>query len=337
MNQNQSRLTILDALRAIAAISVCLYHFNGKGDSDPVGRSSISFLLQHGNYGVEIFFVISGFIIPTAMFWSKFTYRDTGNFLLRRWTRLYPAFAFVAIWQLIFSHTGNAALGYGGDSPGLTWARAITNFTLTSEFFGHGWYLAIFWTLAVEAQYYLLVALSFPLLVHRREWVRMATVFAWIGATYVAGYGPSVFTWTAFFSLGILVFLKKQQLVRSWLFWVLLVLAAISHESSRNEISACIGFATAVLILYSPAIKSRILIGLGAISYSVYLTHLIIGGAVLIHWKRLPAWLQIGDLSIAAATLVTVAVSVGFYFCLEKPFHNLARRMKPKRERRETP
>lgn len=322
MSHEKSRLAILDVLRAIAALSVCLFHLNR------YDGSLLADCLHFGHYGVEIFFVVSGFIIPTALYWSKFQYRDSGNFLLRRWVRLYPVFFVAALAHLLFSHIGSPLLGFGGNSPDLTWARALANFTLSCEFVGQDWYQTIFWTLSIEAQYYLLMVVSFPLLTHENRWVQTGALLLWVVPPYFVGSGPSIFTWTAFFSMGILVFLKKQQLISSRAFWIYMVVAAYSHEASRNLISTCIGVGTALLILYSPQIKLKWMVKLGAISYSLYLLHILIGGAVLVHLKNVLDPMRYMVVSILLATAVAIAVSALFYKYLELPCHNLARSLK---------
>ena len=61
-----SRLVTIDALRGVAVVLVCIYHFtNGNGQFLPAGN--IKLLGSLGVYGVQVFFVISGFILPFAM------------------------------------------------------------------------------------------------------------------------------------------------------------------------------------------------------------------------------------------------------------------------------
>lgn len=326
---SKQHLAILDILRAVAALTVCLFHFNHR-DGSP-----LAYALEYGHYGVEVFFVISGFIIPLAMFWSKFTYRDSGHFLIRRGIRLYPVFALVALVHLVFSAYGCAWLGYGGGSPDLTWTRALANFTLSCNLVGQDWYLPVFWTLAIEAQYYLCIVATFPLLVHRNQWVKLAALLLWIVPTYFVGYGETVFTWTAFFAFGILAFLKKQGLLGQRLFWILLILAAIAHHESRNLVSTWIGLATTLLIVYAPSIRSKVFERIGVVSYSLYLLHLIFGSAALILLRQLPDSWQWPPLNILIATLISLASALVFYKYLEQPFHQWARAFKTKAREKE--
>jgi len=325
----KQHLGILDILRAVAALSVCLFHFN------PRNGTWGAAMLEYGHYGVEVFFIISGFIIPLAMYWSRFQYRDSMRFLIRRGIRLYPVFAIVALVNLLFSAYGCPWLGYAGGSPDLTWSRALANFSLTCDFFGEGWYLPIFWTLAIEAQYYLVIVVSFPLLMSEKTWLRVGVLLLWIIPPYFVGYGETIFTWTAFFAMGILVFMKKEKLINAGMFWGLLMLAAYTHEATRNLESACTGIATALLILYAPKLRMPWLEKIGVASYSLYLLHLIVGSAVIIMIGNLPSAWQWPPITVAIAMLVSIGSALLFYRYLELPFHNLARHFKTRSREKE--
>ena len=332
MQSAKAHLSILDVLRGVAALAVCLFHFNYRDGGD------LSAALEYGHYGVEVFFVISGFVIPLAMSWAKFQYRNIGNFLLRRMIRLYPVFAIVAITNLLLMIYGNPLLGYGGGSPDLTWSRALANFTLTADLTEESWYLPVFWTLAIEAQYYFLIALSFPLLMDRNTWVRVGVLLLWIYPSYFVGYSETVFSWTAFFAMGILAFLHQEKKIGKGLFWALLILAAFSHQETRNVTSAGVGLLTAICILWNPHIKNPWLLKLGVTSYSLYLLHLAFGGAVLIHLKMIPEewqWINNQPLGVALATAVSIAAAVLFYKCIELPIHNFARSLKTRKREKE--
>jgi len=90
MQPSQARLRYLDGLRGIAIIAVMLWHFFGPTDAAllPYGdRYSHIPVLSSGWMGVELFFLISGFVIfMTIERCSGFC-----DFMLRRWLRLFPA------------------------------------------------------------------------------------------------------------------------------------------------------------------------------------------------------------------------------------------------------
>lgn len=320
----KSHLSILDVLRAIAALSVCLFHFNNEHDLE------FSKALTFGHYGVELFFVISGFIIPLSMLWAGYRHWDGFRFLLRRGIRLYPAFAIVVLLEILLLTQVRPALGYEGEAA-FTWSRAIANFTLSCDFVNERWFLPVLWTLAQEAQFYVLIALTLPLLLSGRKWLQWPTLLLWIIPPYFLGAGPTIFSWSALFALGILACLKREKLIGQRVFWVFLGLAVLSHGTARNEISALLGVGAVLVILYTPRVRfPDSVVAIGTISYSLYLLHLIIGGAVQFNLNRLPESLQHPLISIVLATGVSIAGAAIFYKYVEEPSHNLSRKLKGK-------
>src|SRR5215510_4747208 len=77
----EERNQTIDALRATAALWVCLFHFT-------VGTG----IGAHGYLGVTIFFVISGFIVPYSMMRGGYTIAAWPRFMLRRLVRLEPPY-----------------------------------------------------------------------------------------------------------------------------------------------------------------------------------------------------------------------------------------------------
>ena len=144
----------IDGLRAIAVIAVIVNHFDKK-------------LLPGGYLGVDIFFVISGFVITSSLVGQKensikeFLF----NFYLRRIKRLYPALILfivvTAILLSLFSPTPKESL-----FTGMSALFGFSNMYLldiSSDYFGSAKELNGFlhtWSLGVEEQYYLL----FPLI-----------------------------------------------------------------------------------------------------------------------------------------------------------------------------
>ena len=90
MAKTEKRIETVDMLRGFAALAVCWFHLT---DTNAIAGSGV--LEKSGRYGwlgVEIFFVISGFIIPYALHRSSYTLRHFGRFLLKRITRLDPPY-----------------------------------------------------------------------------------------------------------------------------------------------------------------------------------------------------------------------------------------------------
>ncbi len=267
---NQRRLGNLDILRALAALSVCLFHFRRDGIS--------ATLFCRGFLGVDVFFVISGFVIPLMLSKMKYGFADCGSFLQARLLRLYPAYAMAGLSAIGLWYLSSRVPGFRGDFPSLSPSALIANALLICDFTGDGWIIPVFWTLAIEAQYYVLIAATFPLLTSGSKWIRHGVLILWISLPLIAGVGPTVFTWTALFSLGILCFLWRDMQLNRCGFWLLFGAALASHALAKGSISATVGAATGLAILYLPELRLRFLIWIGSISYSLYLIHLFVGG-----------------------------------------------------------
>lgn len=164
------RFEFLDALRGIAASAVVIEHCSN--DLWPAySRFSIDYL-DLGVFGVFVFFIVSGFIIPAALERG----RSLGVFWLGRFFRLFPVFWVFLVVAVLLHLAGR----YGGP-PGFLAEPALnlaTNATMAHFFIGghYSQMVAVAWTLSFELVFYAFVSLLFIGGVNRRS-VRVA-VFA---------------------------------------------------------------------------------------------------------------------------------------------------------------
>jgi peptidoglycan/LPS O-acetylase OafA/YrhL len=146
----------LDGLRIVAALAVCLYHYAGRGGtvSESWGRSPgelfphLSAVTVYGNFGVQLFFVISGFVICMSS-WG----RSVADFFRSRVSRLYPAY-----WVAIVLVTG-AAVAMPSVVRHLRPDEILVNLTMLQQPVGARRVLGVCWTLWVELRFYVLFAL----------------------------------------------------------------------------------------------------------------------------------------------------------------------------------
>ena len=78
----------LDALRGIAAFSVVLFHYTARYDSIYGHSNRLLFKFNYGHLGVNLFFIISGFVIFMTLDRTK----SVIDFVVARFSRLYPAY-----------------------------------------------------------------------------------------------------------------------------------------------------------------------------------------------------------------------------------------------------
>lgn len=89
--ESDRRIDILDGFRAIAILAVVLYHYyyccDGKQDGVSLYQYPAIDAFKYGFYGVQLFFVISGFVIYRSLQRSS----NASDFLAKRYMRLLPA------------------------------------------------------------------------------------------------------------------------------------------------------------------------------------------------------------------------------------------------------
>ncbi|MGG8405477.1 acyltransferase family protein, partial [Streptomyces sp. 12297] len=150
------RLRALDGLRLLAALMVAGYHYAGRGGevSEAWGESpralfpTASPWLAYGCLGVQIFFVISGFVICMSA-WN----RPLRSFFASRVARLYPAY-----WAAIVLVTVVFALPWVAQET-VSGSDFLVNLTMLQQPLGADRVLGVCWTLWAELRFYALFAL----------------------------------------------------------------------------------------------------------------------------------------------------------------------------------
>ncbi len=170
MSRHLEYLPKLDALRAIAALMVLCTHYL-------IEVGTVRF--DYGGYGVQIFFVISGFLITTILLSQKekvhvAKQKLIGSFIIKRSIRLFPIYFLVLVVLFALSYAGNLWICDKGDE--------IYYFTYTQNFlfFVKGWQSPLLnhtWSLAVEEQFYLIWPFLLLLIPRRSEFYVLLTVF----------------------------------------------------------------------------------------------------------------------------------------------------------------
>src|SRR5258706_8140579 len=206
------RFTFVDALRGIAALNVVLFHAVG-GHHIPALFAAmpawLQAILEHGDVGVAVFFVLSGFVIAHSLRPEGLTAADVGRFMLRRSIRLDPPY-----WAAIVTTMALSVL-----ASAMVKDRTVDHFT-TIQVAEHILYLQellkikeinpVFWTLCMEIQFYLV----FAVLLLTRSRAILLTAFAfsliWPLGLSTAPAGLFVGLWYGFL-LGVGAYLSWQD------------------------------------------------------------------------------------------------------------------------------
>ncbi len=179
----QPHFPSLDGFRAIAILAVVLSHVLYENQSIFVRRT--------GAWGVNLFFVLSGFLITTLLMRERMKYGRISFrlFYLRRTLRIIPAaLLFLVVMAILNPIYGLGISGLGFLKAGLY----LQNLPLPVP--GNQWYLAHFWSLSVEEQYYLIAPalLSIGFLAFRRFALAVIVAAHLVIYAIYHGHGASV-------------------------------------------------------------------------------------------------------------------------------------------------
>ena len=325
---SQPRIGVINALRAFAALAVAWGHFVA-GQGKYLGASG-----KYGYLGVDIFFVISGFVIPWSLYRSRYALSDYPRFVLKRNIRLYPPYlASIAISIL----ATNFILVPLFHIPRMTVTGhdLLLHFAYLNDLLHVPWVNVVYWTLAVEFQWYLLIGLMMPLLGTHRRLPRFLATSAMM-LTYFSFYNDRlVFHYLPVFLIGVFVFQYRTNIIASGEMLGLIAVMVLSMHRISGWLVPMVAVPTALLIAYS-ALQSRAADRVGDVSYSLYLLHLPIGVSVI---GLLSHWLPYSSYYIGVLDVVGVAASMWaawvMYQIIEKPSQEMssairfARRVKP--------
>lgn len=341
------RIPSLDGVRAIAVLLVINGHLQGA-----LGHtwwSDVNFIVPPGDFGVQIFFVISGFLITTLLLreLDKSGRINFRAFFKRRALRIMPAFyAFIIV-------VVGASWIFGLFE--ITWknAAAAALYVLNYTPFNDSWQLGHAWSLSIEEQFYLLWPLMIILVGRARAlWVALAGVacvfIARVGILFVAPESPLAaidathnradalligctlaILWSdsAKFRAvaGRLIGGPLPLLALLWL-----PMTAVCRRLFELQWSFTVGYlfdAVAVAVLLAWVIvhadgrvgrllNSKVMVYLGVLSYSLYL------------WQQPFLWSEIeGPLANPAVRLACIFLCANIsHYLVEKPFLRIKER-----------
>ncbi|MES2222506.1 MAG: acyltransferase [Acidobacteriota bacterium] len=354
-----TRFTYIDAWRGIAALWVALYHFYGAVSHDYLRHifvQPLHYLLSKGNAGVEIFFVISGYVIAYSIRQKRITPRYFGRFMLRRSIRLEPPYwATIAAAIAVLSISNHLRPDHFVALP--SWPRIVAHIFYLQGFFHQENIVGVFWTLCIEVQFYLffilLVACSQRL--GDRRISRLAVLLPFtlasltIQAHWLPGSGPWMFKFWYLFQLGVLAYWAVSKQVRGMDFaiYALLVLAMLGWHP---DFLGFTGWLTGISFYLAGrfgrlgALDYTPLQFLGRRSYSFYLIHFVVGMPFVTFFpelyfgKSLSTGIAIA--AMAAALAVSLLSAALLYHFVERPCINFGKSFKqssPKREQSPLP
>lgn len=312
-----ARISTADALRAIACLLVVSFHFGGLVGRVP-GMALVYESTAIGWIGVQMFFVLSGFIVPYSMYRAGFVFpRDCTFFLARRLVRLDPPYFVASFLAAFIAYLAALTPAYRGAPPDITWERSLAHIGYLNGILGMRFYDLPCWTLGIEFQFYLIAAVLYPLFGCKRPSTRISLHAGILAATYVGctrgvislatdDASCWILSWAPFFVLGIASFQRFVQISSNVEYWSVAAAAFVISLLTGTTAGAWAGTSTAVLLTYGSFPSHPLITKLAAISYSLYLTHSPIGERLIrlvLRIDQSPLWATIAILSAIVASL----------------------------------
>jgi peptidoglycan/LPS O-acetylase OafA/YrhL len=318
------RLNQLNSLRAVAAIMLCLYHTAFLlGDELPDAVQ----ILDWGQEGVYVFFVISGLVMPLALDKMNYRHRDFAKFMIKRIIRLQPPLILSAIVMTCLSYHKLKETG----------CSLITLFigsaSLTAPILGIPFVNDIYWPLFIEMQFYLFIAFLFPILVTRKAGGRWVFILILLVTSFISlafddkWIKLSLPFHIPVFLMGYFLFLRKTCRINPGEFFLGITICTVCcamltgyYHELGYRISIVAGL-TSIIIAYSKE-GLQWLNSIGQYSYSLYLFHWLFISPMA-HYVR--PYFQ-GFFGAIELYVLVILLCVGgsrlFYIIIEK--HSLA-------------
>jgi peptidoglycan/LPS O-acetylase OafA/YrhL len=304
--ENRSRVQILDGLRVLAILMVMIFHFYARYQGKYYSYNfKIPGFLIHGRLGVQLFFVISGFVITLTLAKSK----DFFEFLVKRFIRLLPGMIICATLTFLFfsifdknnlipgcKNINNLFISWTFISP------ALVNIIFKSDL---QYIDGSYWTIWTELQFYVvggilyffspknfmknylaIVVLSFPVAFFFTS-AHFSEASVNLLGQHVAARSKLVFTvfnlftQNCWFLAGIVLnkiyFAQNKELKLVALFAGIFVVEMFVHSNIQITLILCVILTIFLLFLYKPEYLSFLgnptLSKIGVASYSIYLIH----------------------------------------------------------------
>lgn len=332
------RIAQLDGIRGVAVSLVVLFHyFGGNDEQSIIANKAIRWVINRGWSGVDLFFILSGFLIGGILLDNKVNKRFAGVFYYRRFLRIFPLYYLLLLvawlatneastrWWLYVAYLQNIPAAFDRPVPHI---------------------LAITWSLAVEEHFYLLLPTLVALLNRRSlsfavlSFVVAAIVLR-IGAFAIGAPHADSFSYYFTFCrldelmLGVGAALMVRSAVigvrlrsAAWPFYIAIavclvflpIISAADLKLFRGStvtvgiiVYAVLYLALVLLAVEHPTsfvgviFKSRILRWLGVRAYSIYLFHQTVLAAALIAIPATSIYTQYASRGLAIAMVLGLA------------------------------
>ena len=341
MATTRGRVETLDLLRAIAVLAVLMFHYCFRGAAGDqtftaVALPALAPYAKYGSLGVQLFFVISGFVIAYSA-----EQRSATEFAIARFARIYPGF--LACMSLTFVMT----LAFGAPRFQATFGQWLANYLIAAPALQQPFMDGAYWSLVYEMTFYAWVAALIMLGWFRRYidvviivWMAIAVINHELHSS--ALLRAFLTDQSGFFAAGLVLYemYRGRRDITIKLLLALSTVVAIGqsmdlmqwgrvhlHVVLSDWVAA--GVSVAAVAAVGLALRVRrlpiapnIILAIGGVTYPIYLLHQHIGYIVFNRLAgALPAWLIV---IMTASAVVLLAWMLWRY--VERPGQRLLKR-----------
>ncbi|MFV1922936.1 MAG: acyltransferase family protein [Methylotenera sp.] len=339
---SKKRLAFADGLRGLAALWVVLFHLSEGKHIESIKAATpdllYSIIFTHGDFGVAVFFVLSGFVMALTVKSIHINLLSAFKFTARRFIRLAPPYYFAIFFALFFIYI--KAVFLGGEKLPFGFTDVALHLLFLQELFAVPHINTVFWTLCVELQFYIVFAILFLIADYiaktgeyshvRQKLVALMAIIAllWpLGVTSETFWpGSFIQHWYSFLA-GVLSYWASQDAgkVRTFTLTYLALIVLISIVISSGFVF--IVAMTSALIIYAGAqdkmsdwLTLSWIQFIGLISYSLYLLHNPLTGAIswVVHRLIMPGFIA-DFFTVLFAIAVSILISWLVFLIIERP------------------
>jgi peptidoglycan/LPS O-acetylase OafA/YrhL len=326
LRPKRARLVELDLLRLVAAVSVVLFHYQPKLSSDFAfaGTPWIATLSRYGYLGVDLFFLLSGYVIVMSA-----SGRTARSFLMHRALRLYPSF-----WiALILTVAAVMAFAPVNERPSA--AMIAGNATMLPGYLGVKRIDDVYWTLAIEWKFYALVAVALAaglgtrFLAVAATWLALLTIQT-LGVDFSPLKSLTIFPYGSYFASGMVLYAihengaKGKYLLLLLLGWALSLSTASGvfpgfiHAQEPRDLGIVLSVVTGIFLVFLFSVVRRDQMAAttlwrvaGAVTFPLYLLHSRIGQLLIATWR--PVANPTASLLLSIGIVVGVALLMAWF------------------------
>ncbi len=344
VKSTSNRISELDGLRGLAVMGVMLYHYCARfSDFYPFTWDGLGFL-EYGKLGVQLFFLISGFVI----FHSLTRSRSFIDFVVKRGARLLPPMmvcsiiTFCVMWSIDTPFTDARRVGLQGFLPSWT----LTDPRIWRPLFPQAAYVdGAYWTLFYEARFYIVsAAIAFIPFFVKTDLLKKLSIFCvivytlrligWLAIAPKAALAVDFLFATQFLYLfwaGAMFQRSMTQKGNLWLYAGLAAsfgLAVLFSEDLIYAFFIGLMYLAFFVFIYAPKwlsfLNNNALVFVGVSSYSIYLLHQNIGVALI---SVLPedqaALVYVGSIICISALIICLGRIV--FVLVERQAHRISK------------